>query len=359
MPDSRNATPQSRMPFERALQEEARQRGHLLHGMRERVTEREAVEAIRTDRRASQPQAFMDREDPAGLLEHLVELVEGAVAEVAAVQVVRTHHHADESEARATRRASRAARAGSINGTIPTPARRVEILVAVRRDPVVVRRTRPGGRVDVVVRLERHEQPHRRVEDGRVDPLLVHRPQVRRGVEAVLELVRKELEVAAGDARGGLGQVHGLQRVRAEHVGRLDHMGVGVEYPQISVHPSLSVGTQPRGFPAGTASGPCCATRGSRVRCSGPVRRPPVFIFALVCALALALAVLLRREPARGHRGARRELGAVDRSCHHRTGRDGVRRVQRLRVHTGERARPDRRGDPASASTCRTASPTR
>ena len=158
------------MSFERALEHEARHRGHLLERMRERVAEREALEAISADRLAAQTEALVHREHEPGLFERVVQRVVGAVTEVAAVQMVRSRHHRDEAELRgAARLRGGALRIGERRDADAESRRGV--VRAVRRDPVVVAPARVVALGRVELGLVRHEQPDRRVQDDGVDAL--------------------------------------------------------------------------------------------------------------------------------------------------------------------------------------------
>ena len=119
---------------------------------------------------------------------------------------------------------------------------------AVVRDPLVVAsgRRRPLCAGDELGQ-ERHEQPDRRVEHGDVDALGVHGPEVRRGVEAVLELVGEQVESPHGTIGVSRGQVdrHPLAAPGREHVRRLDHVGVGIEDPPVTEHHILRAARPP------------------------------------------------------------------------------------------------------------------
>ena len=235
-----------RVALERAVEHEARHRGHLLQRMRERVAEGEAVEPVASDGRPVQPEALVHREDETGLLECVVERVVRAVAEVAAVEMVGARHHRDQPE---LGRATRLGRGPRRIGERRDADRGQPGLVgrAVPGDPVVVPPARVGRLGRVELGLVGDEEPDRRIQHDRVDALGVHRAQVRGRVEAVLPLIG-EVGAAARDERSGRRQVHrvAVGALRGtEDAARFDDVRVGVEHARRTQRGHVSCGARP------------------------------------------------------------------------------------------------------------------
>ena len=152
------------------------------------MARREALEAVAADRRPAHAERLVHREHEAGLLERVVERVERGVAEVDVGEVVRPHDDARQPERGRVAGLGRGERRIALrdDGHPGEPAR---VGRAVSGDPLVVRGARRRRLARVELGQERHEQSDRRVQHHRVDALRVHRPQVRRRVEAVLEQV--------------------------------------------------------------------------------------------------------------------------------------------------------------------------
>ena len=145
--------------------------------------------------------------------------------------MVRTHHHPDEVEVvDPLRLRDREIDIGK--GDEPCRRQAGRVVRAVARDPVVVRTAGRRRLVSSQRREIRHEQTDRRIEDDSVDALGIHGSHVGRGVEAVRELVRHEVEVAARHERGVDRQVgrHRIVGPRCEHFSGLDHVRIRIEH---------------------------------------------------------------------------------------------------------------------------------
>ena len=222
------------MAGQSAVEHEAGHRRHLLHRVRQEVTGGEAVEAVDADGRAPQPEALVDRHHEVGGRQHVVQRVVGGVTEVAAVEVVGPGQDPDQPEAR------RVLGLGGGEAEVgqrdePDPRHAALVLGAVPGQPLVVGPAGRGALDAVELGLERDEQADGRVEHNGVDALGVHGPKVGGGVEAMGHLVGDRLGVPARDHRRVRGQIddhrpHGGPL--GEHVGRLDHVGVGVQHPE-------------------------------------------------------------------------------------------------------------------------------
>ncbi len=191
---------------------------------------REAREPVAADGRSLQSESLVHGDRQPETRARRPERVVLRVAEIASVQVIRPHHHTDELEiVDPLRFGDRKLDVGERHEPGGCHARR--IVRAVARDPVVVGAARGRRLIRREGRQERNEQPDRRVQHDGVDALRVHGSDVRSGVEAVLELIGHQIEIAAWHERG-VGRKVRWERIVGpgrEHVGGLHDVRVCVE----------------------------------------------------------------------------------------------------------------------------------
>ena len=224
---------------------------HLFHGMRAQVALNETGKSV-TDGRSLHAKALVHREHQAEVFDRRVERLVLRVAQLPAVKPVGPDHDAGQADlGRSYRLSCRHGRVGQ--GHDPHRGQPVRGRAAVLGHPLVVG---PAG----VARLGRtelgligDEQTHRWIEHHRVNALGIHGPQVRRGIKSVAELIGQEIHVSARNHRRRGRQVHRiavpLLGPALEHVGRFDHMSVGIENSECLAHGV-------RGVPGSTAVGP-------------------------------------------------------------------------------------------------------